>query len=596
VALVVADRVKETTTTTGTGTYTLAGAETGFESFSAVGDGNTTYYCCTDGTDFEVGIGTYTASGTTLARTTILQSSNSDAAVNWSAGSRDIFVTQPAEKAVFLDGSGNISIPGTIDGRDLATDGTKLDGIEASADVTDTANVTAAGALMDSEVTNLADVKSFDPADYATAAQGTTADSAMQDLVDDTTPQLGGDLQSNGNNIDLADSDKLTAGTSEDLQLYHDGINSYIDNNTGHLYIRNNVDDDDGSNIYIQAKSGETSIQLLDDQGVYFYYDGSLRMTMVFNTTNSYKPIKLLSNNELQFTPASGSNVVSLNCPSSLSSDTTVTLPNLTGTVPVFSTAPTSAITDGSNGQVLTTNGSGGLSFTTVSGGISNVVDDTTPQLGGDLDTNGNDINFPDSANATFGDDADLVMFHSGTASVIRDTAATAARPLYLQSNETTHGVSITKVNATEKMARFIPDGACELYHNDSKKLETTATGVTVTGLLSATTKSFDIPHPTQDGMRLRYGSLEGPENGVYVRGRLTGSSVIELPEHWAGLVDEDSITVQLTAIGKSQDLWVEEVSLQEVKICSRNVDCFYMVMAERIDVAKLEVEYANQV
>lgn len=102
-ALVLADRVKETTTTTGTGTYTLAGAQTGFESFSAVGDGNTTYYCCTDGTDFEVGIGTYTASGTTLARTTILQSSNSDAAVNWSAGSRDIFVTQPAEKAFFLD-------------------------------------------------------------------------------------------------------------------------------------------------------------------------------------------------------------------------------------------------------------------------------------------------------------------------------------------------------------------------------------------------------------------------------------------------------------------------------------------------------------
>lgn len=107
-ALVLKDRVKETTTTTGTGTYTLAGAVGGFEAFSEVGDGNTTYYACTDGTDFEVGIGTYTASGTTLARTTILQSSNSDAAVNWTGGTRTIFCTLPAEKAVFLDASGNI--------------------------------------------------------------------------------------------------------------------------------------------------------------------------------------------------------------------------------------------------------------------------------------------------------------------------------------------------------------------------------------------------------------------------------------------------------------------------------------------------------
>ena len=83
---------------TGTGTYTLAGAVGGFESFASVGNGNTTFYCCTDGTDFEVGIGTYTASGTTLARTTILQSSNSDSAVNWSSGTRTVFCTLPAEK------------------------------------------------------------------------------------------------------------------------------------------------------------------------------------------------------------------------------------------------------------------------------------------------------------------------------------------------------------------------------------------------------------------------------------------------------------------------------------------------------------------
>ena len=105
-ALTLKDRVKETTTTTGTGTITLAGASTGFQSFAAVGDGNTTYYTITNGTDWEVGIGTYTASGTTLSRDTILSSSNSGSAVDWGAGSKDVFVTYPAEKAVYAGGPG----------------------------------------------------------------------------------------------------------------------------------------------------------------------------------------------------------------------------------------------------------------------------------------------------------------------------------------------------------------------------------------------------------------------------------------------------------------------------------------------------------
>ena len=113
-ALILKDRLKETTTTSGTGTYTLGGAETGFEAFSQIGDGNTTYYCCTDGSDFEIGIGTYTLSGTTLARTTILQSSNSDAAVDWTAGAtRIIFCTQPGDKAVYLDASNQLTINGS---------------------------------------------------------------------------------------------------------------------------------------------------------------------------------------------------------------------------------------------------------------------------------------------------------------------------------------------------------------------------------------------------------------------------------------------------------------------------------------------------
>ena len=109
-ALVIKDRVKETTTTTGTGTYTLAGAVSGFETFTAnLSNSDTTYYVCTDNTDFEVGLGTFTSSGTTLARTTILASSNSNNEVNWSSGTRTIFMTYPADKAVFKDASNNIN-------------------------------------------------------------------------------------------------------------------------------------------------------------------------------------------------------------------------------------------------------------------------------------------------------------------------------------------------------------------------------------------------------------------------------------------------------------------------------------------------------
>lgn len=109
-ALVYKDRVKETTTTEGTGTYTLAGAATGFQAFSAIGDGNTCYYCATDDTDWEVGLGTYTASGTTLARTTILASSNSGSAVSWGAGSKDVFVVAPAQRMSQIKDGGTLTI------------------------------------------------------------------------------------------------------------------------------------------------------------------------------------------------------------------------------------------------------------------------------------------------------------------------------------------------------------------------------------------------------------------------------------------------------------------------------------------------------
>ena len=111
-ALVVNDRVKETSTTTGTGTLSLAGAVSGFQTFVAgIANSNTTFYCIVNdsGTEFEIGIGTVTdASPDTLSRSTIISSSNGDAAVNFTGGTKDVFCTLPASKAVFLDNSGEV--------------------------------------------------------------------------------------------------------------------------------------------------------------------------------------------------------------------------------------------------------------------------------------------------------------------------------------------------------------------------------------------------------------------------------------------------------------------------------------------------------
>ena len=108
-ALILKDRVKETATSPGTGSVTLLGASTGFQAFSVIGNTNTCYYTISDqgGPNWEVGIGTYSTTGPTLARTTVLASSNAGSLTNFNAGTQDVFVTYPSEKGVWLDASGN---------------------------------------------------------------------------------------------------------------------------------------------------------------------------------------------------------------------------------------------------------------------------------------------------------------------------------------------------------------------------------------------------------------------------------------------------------------------------------------------------------
>ena len=112
-----------------------------------------------------------------------------------------------------------------------------------------------------------------------------------------------------------------------------------------------------------------------------------------------------------------------------------------------------------------------------------------------------------------------------------------------------------------------------------------------VTGAFTATTKSFLIDHPTKEGMKLQYASLEGPENGVYIRGT-SGSNIITLPEYWSTLVDQSTVTVSLTAIGYYQALYIEEKGKNYIKVGGSKGSYDYVVYGERKDVEKLKVEW----
>ena len=173
----------------------------------------------------------------------------------------------------------------------------------------------------------------------------------------------------------------------------------------------------------------------------------------------------------------------------------------------------------------------------------------------------------------------------------------------------------LEKDQSLHVLGKIFHQGSTEQFGNVEQKGNYKIFGnMTITGTMSAgfatwsssivaTTKLFDIKHPSKENYRLAHASLEGPEIGVYCRGRLTGSNSIDLPSYWKDLVDPESVTVNLTQIRTSQDLIVYDYIFMENKIFVRSgngpeceIDCYYTVYGERKDVDKLKVEYEGDV
>ena len=390
-AFVVNDRVKETTTSTGTGTINLDGAETGFETFVAgIGNSNTTYYCiqAQGGSAFEIGVGTVTdASPDTLSRTAIISSSNGDAAVDFGAGSKDVFCTLPASKAVIEDSStnadiaGNLTIGGTVDGVDIAA----RDAVLTSTTTTANAALPKAGGTM----------------------SGNLVLSSANITMSGTETVDGVDISARDAVLTSTTTTATNAETTANAALPKAGGTM-----TGNISHASNFTLDMGGEITLDA-----------DGAVINLHDGGVS-TGKFDLTNSDVTLAAsVADKDIKFQGIDGSSTI-----------TALTLDMSEAGKALFNS----------------------------------------------------DVKLGDGKGAIFGDGNDLQIYHDGNDSYVTDEGTGT---LIIRGST---AVRITNVGG-DNMFQGTDGGAAELYHAGTKKAETTSSGLTVTGTLSATTLSGAI-------------------------------------------------------------------------------------------------------
>lgn len=219
------------------------------------------------------------------------------------------------------------------------------------------------------------------------------------------------------------------------------------------------------------------------------------------------------------------------------------------------------------NNQITTTNSSGGTTTFTVNAITGGTYSNGTITVQGSGDivniTGFNTFYSSDgtlSGNRTVRTDQHTITFSGASANMFK--------------------IVYTGATSTDKVLQTANSSGTNFY-------------VTANGDLSATSKSFLIPNKYKEGYMLRHGSLEGPEHGVYHRGRLQNSTTIKLPNYWEWLVDENTITVQLTPIGEYQKYVIENISTNQIEISNENesINCFYIIHGERKDIDKMIVD-----
>mgnify|MGYP003305472547 FL=1 len=300
-AFVLNDRVKVSSSDTGTGNLSLGSAIDGFETFAqGIGGNNETYYAIyhLSANEWEVGHGTLDATAANITRTNVLTSSNSDNHVNFTSGTKYIFCTQPASKAVFEDVSNNvdvgnnITVGGTVDGVDIAT----RDGILTSTTNTANAALPKAGGQMSGNIT-MAGTETVDGRDLS-------VDGSKLDGIATGATAVGG-----ANTVHFNDNVKATFGdsSSPDLEIYHDGNDSYIhDGGTGDLIIRG------ATNVRLTNTGGDNYFQGTNSGAATLYHAGNAKLNTsatgvsVTGTLAATAVTGTLSGNISQFTNNSG--------------------------------------------------------------------------------------------------------------------------------------------------------------------------------------------------------------------------------------------------------------------------------------------------